>query len=47
MDFLLDANRPRSALRTLTDAGHQARHVRDKCQIPFTRNKLDETKGLH
>ena len=29
MDFLLDANMPRSALRALTDAGHQAWHVRD------------------
>ncbi len=29
MDFLLDANMPSSALRTLTDAGHQAWHVRD------------------
>ena len=29
MDFLLDANMPRSALGALTDAGHQAWHVRD------------------
>ncbi|MDD5321511.1 MAG: DUF5615 family PIN-like protein [Methylococcales bacterium] len=29
MDFLLDANMPRSALRALTEAGHQAWHVRD------------------
>ena len=29
MEFLLDANMPRSALRALTDAGHQAWHVRD------------------
>ena len=29
MDFLLDSNMPRSALRALTGAGHQAWHVRD------------------
>ena len=29
MGFLPDANMPRSALRALTEAGHQAWHVRD------------------
>lgn len=29
MNFLLDANMPRSALRAFIDAGHQAWHVRD------------------
>jgi predicted nuclease of predicted toxin-antitoxin system len=29
MDFLLDANMPRSALRVLADANHRAWHVRD------------------
>jgi predicted nuclease of predicted toxin-antitoxin system len=29
MDFLLDANMPRSALRTFIDAGHRVWHVRD------------------
>lgn len=43
MNFLLDANMPRSALRALTDAGHQAWHVRDIGLGDATDQRIDQT----
>ena len=48
MDFLLDANMPRSALGALTDAGHQAWHIRDIGLGDATDERIDrhaQTQG--
>lgn len=42
MIFLLDANMPRSALRALTEVGHEAQHVRDIGLGDATDARIDE-----
>jgi predicted nuclease of predicted toxin-antitoxin system len=41
MRFLLDANMPRSALRVLRAAGHEAAHVRDLAMGRATDDQID------